>query len=170
MEQSPIDLKFLQSLPVPPMDAMTEESVLDSSHYGCHFPIPLQRNPTSGLRKSMLIFDCNFPSAVLKERPELQRQMLQRAWAVLLWNYVRKDSISFAVILNDLVERDDQEPNATPVDAFEASVLHYEMFDGIRLTDICATGSYLSSLRDLTAKRINTAVDFSLSGLNDYKV
>lgn len=143
------------------MGSTLEESPADLMLQCCHFPTPAKRQTERQHYKTMSIFDREEPFA----GRELNIEIIQAVWAILLRSYTRNPIVSFAVYSDhrDGCSADLKNKEISFSATTGALIVQYELFEGCQLKNINGSRSKKFIGRVLGDSQINTAVDLAAS-------
>lgn len=132
----------------------TPDAQLDSRH--CHFPSTATAVDSADAYSTISVISQVAGSAAEHGRAKCCSEILQPAWAVLLYNYIRETKVAFAVIMD--TQKADHSLRAEEP---KVHVLEYDFSENFPLRAIETSACYKTSIQNLTAYGLNTALLYS---------
>ncbi|KAK5636062.1 hypothetical protein RRF57_011774 [Xylaria bambusicola] len=125
---------------------------INAVYHRCLFPTS-KGNDSADLWEKTPVFDQRWSALIERDTDEFKPSydLFQRAWAILLRNYLREHVVAFVCVIKDENGKDET--------SFSANVVRYELPATLPLEEITPNRTWQVSIEVLQGLQINTAID-----------
>lgn len=119
----------------------------------CLFPTS-KGNDSADLWEKTPVFDRRWSALIERDPDEFKpsNDLVQRAWAILLRNYLREHVVTFVWVIH--------KENGKDGTSLSANIVRYELPETLPLEEITPNGHWQANIEALQGVQINTAIDY----------